>query len=93
MAASARWNTLGLVAGMVAIYKMPADVEAFEKHYFGTHIPLAKKMPGLLKYEVSQGTEMGRPSRLKLTARRQDGGIRSTVGGGCVPMFRGEALV
>jgi trans-2,3-dihydro-3-hydroxyanthranilate isomerase len=36
---------------------------------------------------------MGRPSRLKLTARRQDGGIRSTVGGGCVPMFRGEALV
>jgi trans-2,3-dihydro-3-hydroxyanthranilate isomerase len=45
------------------------------------------------KYEVSQGTEMGRPSRLKLTARRQDGGIRSTVGGGCVPMLRGEALV
>ena len=45
------------------------------------------------KYEVSQGTEMGRPSRLKLTAKRQDGEIRSTVGGGCVPMFRGEALV
>jgi len=45
------------------------------------------------KYEVSQGTEMGRPSRLKLTARRQDGGVRSTVGGGCVPVFRGEALV
>ena len=45
------------------------------------------------KYEVSQGTEMGRPSRLKLTARRVDGGILATVGGGCVPMFRGEALV
>jgi len=45
------------------------------------------------KYEVSQGTEMGRPSRLKMTARRQDGGIRATVGGGVVPMFRGEALV
>lgn len=45
------------------------------------------------KYEVSQGTEMGRPSRLKLTARRQDGEIRSTVGGGCVPVFRGEALI
>lgn len=43
------------MAGMVAIYKEPADVEAFEKHYFGTHIPLAKKMPGLVKYEVSQG--------------------------------------
>jgi trans-2,3-dihydro-3-hydroxyanthranilate isomerase len=45
------------------------------------------------KYEVSQGTEMGRPSRLRLTARRQDGEIRSTVGGGCVPVFRGEALI
>ncbi|MEO6154030.1 MAG: EthD family reductase [Croceibacterium sp.] len=43
------------MAGMVAIYKTPADMEAFDKHYFGTHIPLAKKMPGLLKYEVSQG--------------------------------------
>jgi trans-2,3-dihydro-3-hydroxyanthranilate isomerase len=45
------------------------------------------------KYEVSQGTEMGRPSRLKLTAKRLDGEIRSTVGGGCVPVFRGEALI
>jgi uncharacterized protein (TIGR02118 family) len=43
------------MAGMVAIYKKPADVEAFQKHYFETHIPLAKTMPGLRKYEVSQG--------------------------------------
>jgi uncharacterized protein (TIGR02118 family) len=43
------------MAGMVAIYKKPADVEAFEKHYFETHIPLAKTMPGLRKYEVNQG--------------------------------------
>jgi uncharacterized protein (TIGR02118 family) len=43
------------MAGLVAIYKKPADVEAFEKHYFGTHIPLAKKMPGVRKYEVSSG--------------------------------------
>jgi uncharacterized protein (TIGR02118 family) len=40
---------------MVVIYRTPADVEAFEKHYFETHIPLAKKMPGLRKYEVSRG--------------------------------------
>lgn len=45
------------------------------------------------RYEVTQGVEMGRPSRLKLTARREGGEIRSTVGGGVVPMFRGEALV
>jgi len=40
---------------MVVIYKKPADAEAFEKHYFETHIPLAKKIPGLRKYEVSRG--------------------------------------
>jgi uncharacterized protein (TIGR02118 family) len=43
------------MVGLVAIYKKPADVDAFEKHYFGTHIPLAKKMPGFRKYEVSHG--------------------------------------
>jgi uncharacterized protein (TIGR02118 family) len=43
------------MAKLVAIYKKPADVEAFEKHYFGTHIPLAKTMPGFRKYEVSSG--------------------------------------
>jgi uncharacterized protein (TIGR02118 family) len=43
------------MAGMVVIYKQPADVKAFEKHYFETHIPLARKLPGLRKYEVSRG--------------------------------------
>jgi len=43
------------MAGMVVIYRTPADVTAFEKHYFETHIPLAKQMPGLRKYEVSRG--------------------------------------
>ncbi|MGO8227208.1 EthD family reductase, partial [Rhizobium ruizarguesonis] len=43
------------MAGLVAIYKKPADVEAFEKRYFGTHIPLAKTMPGIRRYEVSSG--------------------------------------
>lgn len=42
------------MARLVAIYKTPADVEAFEKHYFETHIPLAKKMPGFKKYDVSR---------------------------------------
>ena len=43
------------MAALVAIYKKPADVEAFAKHYFGTHIPLAKMMPGFRRYEVSSG--------------------------------------
>jgi uncharacterized protein (TIGR02118 family) len=43
------------MARMVVIYKKPVDVKAFEKHYFETHIPLAKKIPGLRKYEISRG--------------------------------------
>jgi len=43
------------MAGLIAIYKKPADVDAFEKHYFETHIPLARTMPGFRKYEVSIG--------------------------------------
>jgi uncharacterized protein (TIGR02118 family) len=43
------------MARMVVIYKKPADVEAFEDHYFETHIPLVKKIPGFKKYEISRG--------------------------------------
>jgi uncharacterized protein (TIGR02118 family) len=37
------------------MYKTPKDAAAFDKHYSETHIPLAKKIPGLRKYEISQG--------------------------------------
>ena len=43
------------MARMVVIYKTPRDPEAFDKHYFDVHVPLAKKLPNLRKYEVSQG--------------------------------------
>ena len=43
------------MAQMLLIYKTPGDTAAFDKYYFGTHVPLAKKLPGLRKYEVSQG--------------------------------------
>jgi uncharacterized protein (TIGR02118 family) len=43
------------MARMIVIYKKPADVKAFDKHYFETHIPLAKKLPGLRRYEISHG--------------------------------------
>lgn len=43
------------MARMVVIYKTPKDVAAFDKHYFEIHVPLAKTLPGLRKYEVSQG--------------------------------------
>ena len=43
------------MAMMIVVYPMPADVAAFDRHYFDIHVPLARKLPGLLKYEVSDG--------------------------------------
>jgi trans-2,3-dihydro-3-hydroxyanthranilate isomerase len=45
------------------------------------------------EFTLTQGVEMGRPSLLKLKAWRTPDGIRATVGGSCVPVFRGEALL
>jgi trans-2,3-dihydro-3-hydroxyanthranilate isomerase len=45
------------------------------------------------RWDVAQGVEMGRPSLLRAAAKRGPDGIRATVGGGCVPVLRGEALV
>ncbi|HEX8063225.1 MAG TPA: PhzF family phenazine biosynthesis protein [Allosphingosinicella sp.] len=42
-----------------------------------------------LRYEAIQGVEMGRESRLSLRAWRSAEGIRASVGGACVGMFRG----
>jgi uncharacterized protein (TIGR02118 family) len=43
------------MAQVVVTYKTPKDTAAFDKHYAESHIPLAKKMPGLRKYQVSKG--------------------------------------
>jgi uncharacterized protein (TIGR02118 family) len=42
------------MATMMVIYKTPRDKKSFLEHYFDVHIPLAKKLPGLIKYKVSQ---------------------------------------
>jgi uncharacterized protein (TIGR02118 family) len=39
---------------MVVIYRTPKDPAAFDAHYFDIHIPLAKRLPGLQRYEVSK---------------------------------------
>ena len=48
---------------LVVMYKKPADVEAFEKHYRETHLPLARKMPGVRRLDVSHftGSPVGEP--------------------------------
>ena len=58
------------MARLVVLYKTPKDAAAFDKHYFETHIPLAKRIPGLRKYEISQGPVMtpAGPSGVHLVA-------------------------
>ena len=43
------------MAKLVAMYKAPADAAAFDRYYYATHVPIAKKVPGLRHYEVSRG--------------------------------------
>jgi len=43
------------MAKLIALYKKPADPAAFDAHYFSTHVPLAKKIKGLRRYEVNVG--------------------------------------
>jgi uncharacterized protein (TIGR02118 family) len=43
------------MAHVIALYKHPADVAAFDDYYFGKHLPLAKTLPGLRGYQVSTG--------------------------------------
>jgi uncharacterized protein (TIGR02118 family) len=46
------------MALLLALYKKPADAAAFDAYYTSTHVPLAKKVPGLRSYSVSTGKVM-----------------------------------
>ncbi|SIT43722.1 Uncharacterized 11.0 kDa protein in thcB-thcC intergenic region [Paraburkholderia ribeironis] len=43
------------MAKLVALYKTPSNPDAFDAHYFSKHVPLAKTISGLRRYEVSAG--------------------------------------
>ncbi len=61
------------MARLLVMYKAPRDAAAFDKHYAEKHIPLAKKIPGVRKYEISTGaiaTPAG-PSDYRLIAMLQ----------------------
>jgi uncharacterized protein (TIGR02118 family) len=47
---------------MVAIFKVPNDVESFDKYYQEIHTPLTKKVPGIKEFRVSKvfGTPRGK---------------------------------
>ena len=43
------------MAKLIALYRRPADPAAFDRYYFERHVPLARKIAGLQRYEVSSG--------------------------------------
>jgi uncharacterized protein (TIGR02118 family) len=49
------------MAKLIALYRHPADRAAFDRYYFERHVPLAWKIGGLRRYEVSDGG-VGSPS-------------------------------
>ena len=58
------------MARMIVVWKTPKDIDSFRRHYFEKHVPLAKKLPGLQKYEVSEGpiTSLVGPSDVYMVA-------------------------
>ncbi|TQS72008.1 EthD family reductase [Ornithinibacillus gellani] len=50
------------MAKVIALYKQPADQEKFDEHYFHTHAPLTRKIPGLRDMKVTKiiGSPMGK---------------------------------
>jgi uncharacterized protein (TIGR02118 family) len=48
---------------LIALYRKPADREAFERTYFESHVPLVKKIPGLQRVEINRitGSPRGEP--------------------------------
>lgn len=47
---------------LIALYKQPEDKEKFDEHYFHTHTPITKKIPGLRDMKVTKivGSPMGK---------------------------------
>ena len=43
------------MARLLVLYNKPADPAAFDRYYFETHVPIAKKVPGLRSYIVNDG--------------------------------------
>ncbi len=44
-----------MAAQLLVMYGQPADPTAFEQYYRGTHVPIAKRIPGLRSYKINKG--------------------------------------
>ncbi|TPN13084.1 EthD family reductase [Mesorhizobium sp. B2-3-3] len=58
------------MASLVVMYGTPGDPAAFDAYYREKHIPLAKTIPGLRRYEISSGPVMtpAGPAKVHLVA-------------------------
>jgi uncharacterized protein (TIGR02118 family) len=63
---------------LVALYRKPADGQAFERACFETHIPLLKKIPGLRRVEINRfiGAPRGGPDFCLIADERHRRGQR-----------------
>lgn len=43
------------MAKLIVLYGAPASPADFDAYYFEKHVPIAKKIPGVRRYEVSSG--------------------------------------
>ena len=43
------------MAQLLVMYRNPQDAGAFDRYYVEKHVSLAKRIPGLRKYEISRG--------------------------------------
>ena len=46
---------MSAMAQVLVLYNTPTDSKAFDSYYHNTHIPIAKKIPGLRSYSISSG--------------------------------------
>lgn len=51
---------------LTALFKTPENVGEFDSHYNDVHAPLMKKVPGLLKMEVTKYSKMLTPANSML---------------------------
>jgi len=52
-----------MAARILVLYKQPSDVSAFDKYYFETHVPLARKVPRLRSMKFNAGPTMAMAGR------------------------------
>ncbi|HEY4362494.1 MAG TPA: EthD family reductase [Bryobacteraceae bacterium] len=46
------------MARLLVLYNQPADPAAFDRYYFETHVPIAKKIKGVKSYTVNASAPM-----------------------------------